>query len=772
MPASAAAVLPRPPTLCAECDRVIPLHTGVGEFACECGAVHGHHINEDAEYRCFADEEGQEEKKRAEAYTREDEIGAPMAAGLASTDKMRRWADGRINQVKQMLAHLVREEPGRAVLSDDEYRAALMLCRAAAFHQASLPEDSAEQQTASALFWAIALAQNVAARRPGGWFVDSEPAAAAWGMDALSEYISCFQSESYVTAERLGNATRARGGVARAAALVHDAKRRKLRIDSLGSAEARRTKLLALEALLVAAGCDGLHARVMQHRAWHKPCWRPLASPPPREPGPRPAAPALRPLTCLRLALSQEPRAAAGSRAAPSGPHASLPGGAGEPVGRADCAAARRSPCLWKAGERPPRAGESRTRQDQGRTLEGRRSFSVPHVLCAERCCAQCRPNRPHSNHPNSNLAQAKPPGALTAARASCALRPRPSPPPAHSDDHARRTPAAVAPLVVAGGDGAGGAQVSEPSAMEEPDTDTETEMSTTGSVSGSSDAETDAEMSELESELERQLGAGPDASDEDTMMSEDGSDWEGGDDDVQRGECGGATACSPTHEPVAEPQSSDISASDLAFLKTLDLRARTPRNLAPAQAGTRSVKVPIGKRRLRAFLSSSSSAHQGMKARAQEARHQAEEARRKEAEAQKKEEDRLAAEAQRRAREEAARVAAEEAAAAREFNATMRLGAKVELAQARGGSVSVATDPLKIHILQFVKPICLPRSAEADVKTVRLKLSGERTLVRLPTPSAPLKRAAVAEANPYCKAFKVRERGASASSASASTSA
>ena len=93
-------------------------------------------------------------------------------------------------------------------------------------------------------------------------------------------------------------------------------------------------------------------------------------------------------------------------------------------------------------------------------------------------------------------------------------------------------------------------------------------------------------------------------------------------------------------------------------------------------------------------------------------------------------------------------------------------------LAQARGGSVSVATDPLKIHILQFVKPIRLPRSAEADVKTVRLKLSGERTLVRLPTPSAPLKRAAVAEANPYCKAFKVRERGASASTASASTSA
>merc|ERR1719359_340065 len=134
-----------------------------------------------------------------------------------------------------------------------------------------------------------------------------------------------------------------------------------------------------------------------------------------------------------------------------------------------------------------------------------------------------------------------------------------------------------------------------------------------------------------------------------DTVMSDDGSDWEGGDCDVQRGECGGAAACSPTHEPVAEVQSSDISASDLAFLKTLDLRARTPGTLAPAQAGTRSVKVPIGKRRLRAFLRSSSSAHQGMKARAEEARI-------KEAKARKQEEDRLAAEAQRRAREEATR--------------------------------------------------------------------------------------------------------------------
>merc|ERR1740130_1927486 len=164
----------------------------------------------------------------------------------------------------------------------------------------------------------------------------------------------------------------------------------------------------------------------------------------------------------------------------------------------------------------------------------------------------------------------------------------------------------------------------------------------------------------------------------------------------------------------VVAALSSDLSAAQAAFIETLDLRARTPRSLASAQA----VKVPIGKKRgLRDFLRSSASARPGalggrMKARAEEARRQAQKAQQKEAKAQQKEEARLAAETQRRAREEAAKVAAEDAAAAREFDATMRLGAKVEVAQARGGSVSVATNSLKIHIKQFVKPIRLPRSA------------------------------------------------------------
>ena len=153
-------VLPQNPTLCAACKRVLTLLVYAGEFACVCGVVHGVNISDDAEYRCFADEEGQEDKKRAEKYTREDESSAPMPADLASSDKMRRWADGRVNQVVMMLTHLDTQEPGRAVLSKDEVHAALAAVRAAAFHQASQP-DGAEEQTASALFWAIAAAQNV-----------------------------------------------------------------------------------------------------------------------------------------------------------------------------------------------------------------------------------------------------------------------------------------------------------------------------------------------------------------------------------------------------------------------------------------------------------------------------------------------------------------------------------------------------------------------------------------------------------------------------------
>ena len=112
---------------------------------------------------------------------------------------------------------------------------------------------------------------------------------------------------------------------------------------------------------------------------------------------------------------SSSVHATAGGGAA--GPAASPPRGAASAAGqsrgrgpaRHEVPPTQRRRVAWPASEvrdrvgvglSYPRAGESRTRQDPGRTL-ATLSSSAPHnALCAECRCAQCRPNRPHSNHP------------------------------------------------------------------------------------------------------------------------------------------------------------------------------------------------------------------------------------------------------------------------------------------------------------------------------------------------------------------------------------
>ena len=240
---SSAARARDPVPRCAGCDCVIgAVERGAYEYVCECGVV-ARVFSDDTEYRIFRDEDkDQEEKKRVEAYHREDlEV---MSADRAASEEWRRWADTRVNQVKMQLGHLVSEEPGASFLTNDEVHAALSFVRAAAQHVAAHPPDD-KKGLASSLFWAIAAAQNVACQRPGGWMVDCRATAEAWGLDALHDRLSKFQSEMHVTSEKLGNATRVggQGGVAQAAAMVNDVKRRNLRIDRLGDAAARRLKV-------------------------------------------------------------------------------------------------------------------------------------------------------------------------------------------------------------------------------------------------------------------------------------------------------------------------------------------------------------------------------------------------------------------------------------------------------------------------------------------------------------------------------------------------
>lgn len=251
----------RQPQHCVGCGRVVQAAAaGEHEVTCECGVVTKAVFNSDEEYRIFEPED--EGKRRAESYSRED--SAELVPIRAVDEKTRQWAETRVNQVKMLLSHLDSDEPGRKYLTSDEVRQAAGDLRAATHAHALRPDEAAE--TASAVFWAIAAAQSVAARRHGEWTVGNEAMVAAWSMDRLHEYLSRFQSESHVTAEKLGNATRVGGssGMAQIAQQVNEEKRRRLRIDELGNVEARRVKLRTLDALLRAAGRSGLPGPVLR----------------------------------------------------------------------------------------------------------------------------------------------------------------------------------------------------------------------------------------------------------------------------------------------------------------------------------------------------------------------------------------------------------------------------------------------------------------------------------------------------------------------------
>jgi len=260
---------PTPNTeLCSDCGRQLPTAAlDASELVCSCGLVHAKLFSTDEECRVFSDEPESQGRRRAEAYLREDVVPVSVPG---APEKWRRWAEGRVSQSTMLLSHLHSEEPGAAFLTRDEVSAALSDVRAAAEkfaleQAASGAAHLGEVHGASALFWSICTAQNVAARRSGGWVVGSVVAAEAWSMDTLHDYLAAFQSESHIAAERLGNATCVGGGgVARAAALVNDVKRRQLRIDSLGSFEARGHKLRALDRLLRAAHRPGLERAVLE----------------------------------------------------------------------------------------------------------------------------------------------------------------------------------------------------------------------------------------------------------------------------------------------------------------------------------------------------------------------------------------------------------------------------------------------------------------------------------------------------------------------------
>ena len=201
------------------------------------------------------------------------------------------WVQTRKSQTKMHLEKLRSGGGvhGTSLLTMDEVREAeevLNFALAAVLHDPAAAKGLA---TASAIFWAIALAQSAAAKRTGGWVVDSEDAREVWDMDYLWDYMSNFKSEVSKVDEtggagaggpatKVGGAKgrggggrgRGRGGGGAGAGSFKGAgggdeavKRRRLRVDNLGDDSARREKLAALDQLIRLANGAGLAAPIL-----------------------------------------------------------------------------------------------------------------------------------------------------------------------------------------------------------------------------------------------------------------------------------------------------------------------------------------------------------------------------------------------------------------------------------------------------------------------------------------------------------------------------
>ena len=125
---------------------------------------------------------------------------------------------------------------------------------AAAEEQDTLNEAALDMHFGSPVFWAIALARAVAARRFDGFVVRTAAMAECWTMSALHARLSHFKSEIVATAERLGNRTVATGGAAVGACVLDDTVRRSARFDELGDETSRCRKLQYLNGLLKRSG--------------------------------------------------------------------------------------------------------------------------------------------------------------------------------------------------------------------------------------------------------------------------------------------------------------------------------------------------------------------------------------------------------------------------------------------------------------------------------------------------------------------------------------
>tara|TARA_B100001175_G_scaffold314321_1_gene323446 strand:+ start:880 stop:3369 length:2490 start_codon:yes stop_codon:yes gene_type:complete len=237
-------------------------------------------------------------RKRVELYT--DEHDREMCL---ITDNPK--AEMRLNQVLVWRQFVRNSPPGHVSLTDAQCKRLAILARAACLQWAKLDESKLdetkdedvealqawEEFKGSPVFWFIVLVQQVIAESGSDFNVPTEELAHMLSMDAIHEYLSAFKSTRVHTAEKLGNATRAKGAAAQAAYLAADDKTRLARFDPLGDTDFKRiNKIKFLDELLQGSGvmkkgldrCGALHARILSAKPprvvkdaslRHKPLW-------------------------------------------------------------------------------------------------------------------------------------------------------------------------------------------------------------------------------------------------------------------------------------------------------------------------------------------------------------------------------------------------------------------------------------------------------------------------------------------------------------------
>jgi len=258
-PGLAAAAMSCAPNVCAHCNHRLVLGVDGNALVCEhCGIEARTVACEDEETRTFADDdpETKSKKKRTE-YDKRDSQHAMCTFDerAIADDSVRRVATNRLNQTLVWLQWLRGPGvPGELALTDDEADTFTAVARMACLQWAKESQGRTEDgegtdaHFGSPVFWALALALGVVARRDCGFRVPDQEMVDRFTMTALHVRLGHYKSFAVVTAEKIGNRTQVSGAAYSRA--TDDKSKRSARFDSLGDSAARKRKLERLNGLI------------------------------------------------------------------------------------------------------------------------------------------------------------------------------------------------------------------------------------------------------------------------------------------------------------------------------------------------------------------------------------------------------------------------------------------------------------------------------------------------------------------------------------------